>query len=320
MLPEARMSGSLLVVGGAHIDRRGRIAGTTVMGASNPGRWFEEPGGGGFNAARNLARLGHDVRLIAPRGGDAAGMAVSAEALRVGIDDRPVVFLDRATPSYTAILESDGNLVVALADMELYDLFGPRRTRTLSFRAALDETRHVLCDANLPAETLAALAGAAAARGLPVFAIAISPAKVVRLLPCFADLTMLFMNAAEAEALTGARPDDPAGWPALLRGKGLKGGVVTCGADAVVAFDETAIAILSPPRLDCVVDVTGAGDAFASGVISARIEGCGLGEALRHGAALAAITLCSPNATAENLSRDLANSYMPLVPDAKILS
>ncbi|MCO6178571.1 carbohydrate kinase family protein [Ciceribacter sp. RN22] len=314
------MSGSLLVVGGAHIDRRGRIAGTTVMGASNPGRWFEEPGGGGFNAARNLARLGHEVRLIAPRGGDAAGIAVSAEALRVGIDDCPVVFLDRATPSYTAILEADGNLVIALADMELYDLFGPRRTRTLSFRAALGEARHVLCDANLPAETLTALADAAAARGLPVFAIAISPAKVVRLLPCFTDLTMLFMNAAEAEALTGARPDDPAGWPALLREKGLKGGVVTCGAEAVVAFDETETAILSPPRLDSVVDVTGAGDAFASGVISACIGGCSLGEALRHGAALAAITLRSPHATAENLSRDLANSYMPLVPDAKILS
>lgn len=314
------MSGTVLVVGGAHIDRRGRIAGTTVMGASNPGRWFEEPGGGGFNAARNLARLGHEVRLIAPRGGDAAGMAVSAEALRVGIDDCPVVFLDRATPSYTAILEADGNLVIALADMELYDLFGPRRTRTLSFRAALGEARHVLCDANLPAETLAALAGAAAARDLPVFAIAISPAKVVRLLPCFTDLAMLFMNAAEAEALTGARPDDPAGWPALLREKGLRGGVVTCGAGAVVAFDETATAILSPPRLDSVVDVTGAGDAFASGVITARIEGCELGEALRLGAALAAITLRSPHATAENLSRDLANSYMPLVPDAKILS
>lgn len=314
------MSGSLLVVGGAHIDRRGRIAGTTVMGASNPGRWFEEPGGGGFNAARNLARLGHEVRLIAPRGGDAAGMAVSAEAVRAGIDDCPVVFLDRATPSYTAILEADGNLVIALADMELYDLFGPRRTRTLSFRAALADARHVLCDANLPAETLAVLAAAAGARGLPVFAIAISPAKVVRLLPCLGDLTMLFMNAAEAEALCSTRADAPEGWPALLREKGLRGGVVTCGAGVVVAFDETVTAVLSPPRLETVVDVTGAGDAFASGVISARIEGWGLGEALRRGAALAAITVCSPHATAENLSRDLANSYMPLVPDAEILS
>ena len=61
---------NVLVCGGAHADRRGRIAGHTVPGASNPGAWFSEAGGGGFNAARNLARLGHAVTLISPRGGD----------------------------------------------------------------------------------------------------------------------------------------------------------------------------------------------------------------------------------------------------------
>ena len=49
----------ILVLGGAHIDRRGRIAGTTAPGASNPGTWKEEAGGGAFNCARSLARLGH---------------------------------------------------------------------------------------------------------------------------------------------------------------------------------------------------------------------------------------------------------------------
>jgi sugar/nucleoside kinase (ribokinase family) len=111
------MSGKILVLGGAHIDRRGRIAGETAPGASNPGSWFEEPGGGGFNAARNLARLGFDVTMISPRGGDPIGEMVSEAADFAGISDRPFVFLDRKTPSYTAIIEKDGNLVIALADM-----------------------------------------------------------------------------------------------------------------------------------------------------------------------------------------------------------
>ena len=58
---------TILVMGGAHVDRRGRIAGETAPGASNPGAWFVEAGGGAFNAARNLARLGHQVRLVSPR-------------------------------------------------------------------------------------------------------------------------------------------------------------------------------------------------------------------------------------------------------------
>jgi len=314
------MTGSILVIGGAHMDRRGRIDGTTAMGASNPGRWIEEPGGGGLNAARSLSRLGQNVRLIAPRGGDRAGERVAEAACKAGIDDCPVVFLDRATPSYTAILEKDGNLIIALADMDLYDMFTPRRLRARSLRDSLDMARLVLCDANLPEETLTALAEEAATRRLPISAIAISPAKVVRLRPSLKHLDCLFMNAAEAQALAGERPVHPEGWPALLRGAGLKAGVVTSGSGTAVAFDQVSVATLSPPRLESVIDVTGAGDAFAAGFIAARLDGANLGEALRNGAAVAALTLLSPHATAENLTRDLLKLNLALVPDAKILS
>ena len=135
-----------LVLGGAHVDRRGRIVGETAPGASNPGRWFVEAGGGGFNAARNLARLGHRVRLISPRGGDSEGALVEAAALAAGVEDTPFTFLDRTTPSYTAILERDGNLVVALADMDLYRYFTPRRLsgQRAGFRLVKEEPRQAV--------------------------------------------------------------------------------------------------------------------------------------------------------------------------------
>ena len=309
----------MLVIGGAHIDRRGRIDGQTRMGASNPGRWFEEPGGGAFNAACNLARLGHPVRLIAPRGGDANGQRVAAAADQAGIEDCPVVFLDRATPSYTAILENDGNLIVALADMALYDLFTPRRLRSRSLRESLAAARTVLCDANLPGDTIAALATAASGLGKPIAVIAISPAKAIRLKNCLQRLDLVFMNAAEAEVLAGARAVDPADWPDLLRRAGLRAGTVTMGAGATVAFDEKDVALLAPPRLEDIADVTGAGDAFASGFLSATIRGETIGEALRHGTACAAITLRSAHATAEDLTGDLLKSGLALVPAAAIL-
>jgi hypothetical protein len=111
----------ILAIGGAHIDRTGRLSSPHRPGASNPGHWESTPGGGVFNAARNLARLGHRVALVSPRGGDAAAGQVAAAAREAGIEDCPLTFLDRATPSYTSILEPDGNLVTALADMALYD-------------------------------------------------------------------------------------------------------------------------------------------------------------------------------------------------------
>ena len=51
---------TILVMGGAHVDRRGRIAGETAPGASNPGAWFVEAGGGGFNALLGADQQGLD--------------------------------------------------------------------------------------------------------------------------------------------------------------------------------------------------------------------------------------------------------------------
>ncbi|MDR6669942.1 carbohydrate kinase family protein [Rhizobium sp. 1399] len=313
------MSGKILVLGGAHIDRRGRIAGETAPGASNPGTWFEEPGGGGFNAARNLARLGFDVTMISPRGGDPIGEMVSEAADFAGIDDRPFVFLDRKTPSYTAIIEKDGNLVIALADMELYRFFVPRRLSIRWVRDAFAATDFILFDANLPEETAAAIVARAKALGKPVAAIAISPAKVVRLLPCLEDIDYLFLNEAEAAALIGLRPEDADAWPSLLADIGVTGAVVTRGKRELVAFKDGRALVLQPPISETVADVTGAGDSLAAGTLSALMLGLPLEEAVRHGTAAAALTVQSRHAVNENLSPELLRNMLSLVPAARIL-
>ncbi len=166
------------------------------QGASNPGAWFEEPGGGGFNAARNLARLGFDVRLISPRGGDAAGEIVAEAARKLASTTSPSSSSTARRRAIPAILERDGNLVIALADMELYKLFRAAAADDPSaVRDAFEASDLILCDANLPAETLATIATRAATTcGKPLAAIAISPAKVVRLKPCLAGIDHLFLN------------------------------------------------------------------------------------------------------------------------------
>lgn len=311
---------TILVMGGAHVDRRGRIAGETAPGASNPGAWFVEAGGGAFNAARNLARLGHTVRLVSPRGGDSDGDIVAAAAQAAGVEDAPFIFLDRATPSYTAIIERDGNLVIALADMELYRFFSPRRLQQRAVRDAMDAAGLILTDANLPAETLAAMTQAANTAGVPIAGIAISPAKVVRFRESLSALAFLFMNEAEARTLTGEAPDDPSDWPKALRATGLTAGIVTRGGRGVIAFDETSAALVIPPDIPALGDVTGAGDSLASGFLSAWTGGAAIGDALRHGVAAAAITVRSPLAVAEEMSQAALADALSLVPKAEILS
>lgn len=310
----------VLVLGGAHIDRRGRILGATVPGASNPGHFLIEPGGGCFNAARNLGLLGVPVRMISPRGGDSDGEAVAEAASACSVDDHPFIFLDRQTPSYTAILSHDGNLVVALADMDLYQAFSPRRLKVRSVREAFAGADLVLCDANLPEPTIAAIAAKARDLGKTLAAIAISPAKVIRLRGSLSLFDHIFMNESEVRALCGEMPDDPQVWPARLRSAGLRSGVITRGARPIIAFDEGGVFTLEPLPAERLVDVTGAGDALAAGTLLAMLEGMPLKEALRRGVALAAITLSSPHAVAPDLNRTRFETMVGLVAQARLLA
>jgi pseudouridine kinase len=308
------LSRHVLAIGGAHVDRRARTAGKAVAGASNPGRWFSEAGGAALNVASTLALLGNHVRLVAPRGGDAEGETVAAAAARAGIEDCPVTYLDRATATYTAVLDSDGSLIVAVADMAIYDVFGPRQVQRRRLREAIAAADLVVFDANLPAQTLLAIARCCRDAKTQVAAIGVSPAKVIRLAGCAESLAALFLNEAEASAFCGRQPADPGDWPDLLSSQGLKAGVITRGGEPAVIFEGGRRWLL--PGLDniAIVDVTGAGDAFAAATIDALSRNLPLVEAARFGVAAAALTLAQPTAVWHGLDRTALETMALRVP------
>lgn len=285
----------LFVSGAAHIDRRGRIDGVYVPGASNPGSLREEAGGGALNAARNAVRHGADVTLMSLRGGDLAGLMVAQVVAENGIEDVSAIFLDRATPSYTALLDPNGELIAGLADMALYEFGFARQMRRRKIRDAVAASDAVLCEANMPEDALVRLAGMAGHR--PIFAIAISPAKARRVEPILSSLSCLFMNRREARALSNAEEVSEA--VEVLRSRGVKRGVITAGSEEAILFDDTGIFGITPPPLEAVADVTGAGDALAGVATAALMQGFSFHEAVRRGMAAAMLTIASPNVVAD---------------------
>jgi sugar/nucleoside kinase (ribokinase family) len=225
------------------------------------------------------------------------------------------VFLDRTTPSYTALIDREGELIVGFADMALYDLAFPKQIRRAKVREVIACADAVLCDANLPSTALERLV--ALAVGRPVFAIAISPAKAVRLAPVLGGLELVFMNRREAIALAGSSAD-AAGQDLVdsLRRAGLRSGVVTAGEGPVLGFDDAGAFSILPPPPRKVADVTGAGDALAGATVAALLRGLPLRPALREGVAAATLAIESaaavPVFTAATFAETLA-----LVPDAR---
>lgn len=108
----------ILVVGGANLDRIAKGLGPVVPGTSNPASLQESYGGVARNLAENLARLGLPVRLLTAVGDDAAGTALLRHAQELGIDTAGTLrAMGCPTGTYTALLEPEGELVVAMADM-----------------------------------------------------------------------------------------------------------------------------------------------------------------------------------------------------------
>lgn len=286
----------LFAVGGAHLDRRGQSSVPFVPGASNPGIMREEPGGGVFNALRLAVQRGVSAEILSVRGGDRIGGMIGAAIQTAGIKDGSAVYMDRATPSYTAILDEHGDVVAGIADMELYELALPRQLLRRKVRDSIALADAVFCDANLPPDALQRLAGLAGDR--PLFALAISPAKVSRLAPVFGSLTCLFMNRREARALTGLGSDAAlSDIYAALRAKGLCGAIVSNGGDAALAFSGGDAFSIVPPAVNGIADVTGAGDALAGGTIAALMRGTAFPEAVREGMAASMLTLQTHSAS-----------------------
>jgi pseudouridine kinase len=271
---------SLLAIGGAHMDRRGQLTVPHVPGASNPGRMREEVGGGVFNAARNAAQLGIGVSFLSARGGDAEADLVEREIRAARFNDLSSVFLDRRTASYTAIMDQSGDVITALADMEIYEAALPRIIARRKTRDAIEQCDAILTDANMPAEAISRLLDLA--REKPVFAIAISPAKALRFKGLLNRVHCLFLNQREGKALAGldaANEPEPAAMLDLLRKDGLSRAVLTDGARDAFALDHGRITRLTPPRVRETVDVTGAGDALAGvctalAMLGRQLESC----------------------------------------------
>ncbi|WFP66082.1 MULTISPECIES: carbohydrate kinase family protein [unclassified Mesorhizobium] len=306
-------SPKILALGGAHIDRRGQVSGIYVPAASNPGIMREDVGGGVFNALRSVVKRGVSASLLSVRGGDAAAETVAAAIAGAGITDLSVVFLDRTTPSYTALIDSEGELIVGFADMGLYDLAFPKQIRRAKVREAIAEADAILCDANLPTAALERLFAQAGDR--PVFAIAISPAKVVRLAPLLGDLSLLFMNRREAAALCGADMSSPDLVEALRR-QGLTAGVITAGSAPVLGFDGSGAFAIDPPAPRRVADVTGAGDALTGATVAALLRGLPLRIALREGIAAAILAIESAEAVPSFTTAGFGQA-LALVPEAR---
>jgi len=295
-----RMPMKIAVIGGANMDIGGFSANKILDSDSNPGRVSMTIGGVGRNIAENLVRMGLDVELITAIGGDGNGQAILADCREKGIGTSlSLIEKDMCSSVYLFISDADGDMHCAVNDMQIQERISPE---AMAERVdAINRMDAAVIDANLRPETIEYLAKNLR---IPIFADAVSAAKVARLKAALPYLYGFKPNRIEAELLTGIpirNADDAALAAKAIVRMGVRRVCLSMSVEgAVCAEGEKCIRV--PGRKLDMVNATGAGDAFTAALVWAYTKNLSLEESCVAGMAAASIAVESVSAVNPRMS------------------
>jgi ribokinase len=271
--------GSILCVGDLMVDVLARLPGPLAVGSDTPARVSFQAGGSAANTACWLGSLGAPVLFAGRVGNDPFGREAVAALQAAGV--RPLVSVDRQLPTGVCIV-----LVAPDGERTMIPSAGANAALVAADLPALNSADHLhlsgyslLRERSRPA-ALSILEQAQAVRaGISVDAASSAPIRAVgpqRFLSWLPPGALLLANADELAALTGA--DDQAAGVAAVVARGLDL-VLKCGGRGSVLGTAAGLRHAPAERVE-VMDSTGAGDAFAAGLLAARWGGAELIEAL----------------------------------------
>ncbi|WP_226376812.1 carbohydrate kinase [Oceanobacillus halotolerans] len=294
----------VVCIGGANVDRKFYGKEPIQLGTSNPVHVTQSIGGVARNIAENLGRFGLDVSLLTASGNDSDWQFIKEASAHYMNLDHSTQLPDARTGSYTAVLDRTGELIVALADMDVYESITPSFVKQQMH--VLHHARCIMADLNCPKETLEFLSQYGKNKEVAVFLVAVSAPKMKRIPEDLQGITWLIMNHEEAETYLGVTIETEETWHQALDkllALGAKNAVITNGKHGVMIGNESeGIHHIKAVDPGDIVDVTGAGDAFSAAVLYAWLEGYELREIGKAGVLNASKTLKSAYTVRQDLS------------------
>ena len=286
----------ITVLGASNVDISATSLMPLIAGDSNPGAIRLGYGGVGHNIAENLLHLSQDVHLITAFGDDPFASLLQAYAAQINLDiSMSIQKMSVASSVYICINQPDGEMSVAVSDMEICHWITPEHLR-LHWDAIL-KSALVIMDANLPEATINYLAKYCKA---PLFAETVSTKKAVRLRASLPMLQGIKTNRSEAELLVNfpiRTAKDAEKAADALQCLGVPIVMITMGTDGALVKDTKDLCWL-PPMTNILVNTTGCGDAFFAGAAYAWLEGLDCLSMLRNGLGMAALCAADQNSVA----------------------
>lgn len=261
----------ITVIGGLNVDICGTSFENLLEGDSNPGKITTTLGGVGRNIADNISRLGAPVRLVTVYGDDDKGFWAEKNCLELWIDmSLSRMIPGEATSTYLCINDADGNVKLAISDMDICQFIQPEFL--MERMSQINRSSIVVIDANLSEEAIACLCEYCT---VPIFADPVSVKKAARLKGHLDKIFCIKPNQPEAQELTGIsieNHDDLKRAAEVLLNQGVKQVFISLGGEGVY-FDNGQDRGIMPCCPGKIVDTTGCGDNFMAAAVCGYYKG-----------------------------------------------
>ncbi len=278
-------SKNIYCIGAMNVDRKFNLTEKMILQTSNPAISNVSVGGVVRNIAENLGRLSYDVSLFSLGGYD-PDFNIIQTATEHYVNMQHVSQIQSfSTGMYNAVIEPDGEMQLAIADMEINEEMD--REWISQYESILIQAELIVLDLNLPRETVEYILEMGRNHEVDIFVIPVSGPKMKRLPRNLKGVNWLIVNQDESESYLDEvvrNEEDFQGLVDRWLELGVENIVITRGAQKSAYGNKKGERLhLQPPIVDKVIDVTGAGDGYASGIIMGHLEGLSPKESIQLG-------------------------------------
>lgn len=299
-----RKENYVTVIGGSNMDIQGFPNNPLVMYDSNPGMVDISMGGVGRNIAENLSRLGVNTKLISAIGNDLYGNTILSECKNLNIDVNDCFVSDEySTSIYISILNHSKDMQLAISHMDIIEKLD--ETFIHSKYKSIDDSKAIVLDTNLSKETIDFITRNHS--HLPIFLDTVSTAKCIKIKDILQRFEGIKLNKYEAETLSGIKIenlDDAKKSCEYFIEKGVKSVFITLSSDGVYCANKEKTLHIPGIKID-IVNATGAGDAFMSGIVYGFMNDLDIEQTAKLSVGASILALSHKNTINPNLNEDL---------------
>ena len=276
----------VLVVGASNVDYVALSNNKLIRKDSNIGKLNITFGGVGRNIVENLAILEDDVSFITFLGNDGFGKELRKDLESINVKVYSPNKKER-TSSYLAVLDSNGDMDVAICDTEIIDKSTVEDIKP--FDDVISEFTSIVLDANINDKIIDHIFKEYSDKKILVEAVS---ANKVKRYEKYLDKIYLFKsNVLEAKHLLNLYNAEPMLLAKILMERGVKNVVITDGGKPVIIGENNEVVFITPKPIEKIISASGAGDSLFAGLIHGLINGASLVESVAFGIKVSQMTL-----------------------------